>query len=140
VLEVDLAKEEVYESRVYEVRPETMVELTVGAILAHPDMPIEEFTAMLLAGTEDAAFRVMAKQNKSDQLLTYIAVGQFAGRRYLLTREDEVEEARYREFVEHFEADALARGVVDPPSIIDKGEWRRYADAERPSPPETERP
>lgn len=123
VLDVDLATERLYESRIYHVREDVLVDLAVKSISENPDIPLDEFEGLLTASV-DAAFRMMAKQRKEDGLLTFLLVGQFGEGRRPLVREDLVEENRYRQFVAAFEQDVS--GVVDPPSIIDQEQWLTY--------------
>lgn len=132
VLDVDLVTERVFESRIYHVRPDALVNLAIETIAENPDIPLAEFEGML-SGALDAAFRMMAKQRKDDGLLTYQLVGQFGGARRPLLREDLVEEQQYRDFVSSFESDT--DGLVAPPTVIDREQWQSYEDQGQPPTP-----
>ncbi len=126
VLPCDTATEELYESRVYDVEPEALLVMTVEAMDEHQDVPPFEFVGALERGLADASFRILAKRDKSEGLVTFILVGSFAGTRTLLAREERVDEARFRAFVREFEEPALRNGLLGPPTIIDIDAWRVY--------------
>ncbi len=87
----------------------------------------------LLSGSVDAAFRLLAKQRKSDGLLTYQMVGQFGRSRRVLARDDLVEEEHYRAFVASFEEDAGR--VITEPAVIEREQWQAYEDQGLPPTP-----
>ena len=43
VLDVDLATEHIYESRVYNVRPELLVDFAIEAMVERPEIPLSQF-------------------------------------------------------------------------------------------------
>lgn len=132
VLDVDLASEHIYESRIYNVRQDLLIDFAVEAMVERPEIPLDQFEA-LLTGSVDAAFRLLAKQRKSDGLLTYQMVGQFGPSRRVLAHEDLVEEQRYREFVASFEDDAGQ--VISEPAVIERDQWQAYEEQGRPPTP-----
>lgn len=126
VLEVDLLREEPFESRVYAVRPEPMAALTAAAAAEHPEVRSERFVLAYLSGM-DATFRIFAKRDKSDLRITAVLVGVFAGTRTLLERRDALLEDGFRSWVEEAEQELVDGGVVDAPTVITLEEWRSYA-------------
>jgi hypothetical protein len=120
VLSVDLATEQIFESRIYAVRPEALIGLFASTL--EPDEPVD-ISMLILAASEEAAFRMLAKQRRSDGLLTYVVVGQFGPSRRLLARED-LEEESYRDFVKRFERDSDQ--LVESPTVIDRTQWDAY--------------
>jgi hypothetical protein len=131
VLGVDLVREEIFESRVYQVRREAMAELAAELIADHPEVPPEQFLTSYFRAGNDSSFRFFAKRDREKKQLTWLLISVFAGERQLLERHDQEPESAFREAVSAFEADALADGVVDPPAVITLEEWRRY-DLQRP--------
>ncbi len=133
-LAVDFANEEIYESRVYQVRPEALMLLAAEAISEHPDSDPVEVLVATEAPLREAAFRFMAKRDRQDGLLTYILVGVSAGRRDLLERQDKVGESLFRESVRAFEESIMQGGVVEAPAVVTLDEWRVYERRQRPGP------
>lgn len=124
--------EEIYESRVYQIRPAIFQRLVVDEAEDDPDLAIAAL--LTLSNPDESTFRVMAKRHKEDGRLTFILVGVIGGNRALLEREDGVGEERFREFVESFEDDAFARGLTSEPTIVTADQWRSY-DPRDPGPP-----
>lgn len=126
VLGVDLATEEVFESRVYDIRRDVMAAIAAELIADSPEVPPEEILVTYMHAANDSSFRIFAKREKAEQLLTWVFVGVFAGRRELIERRDRQPELKYREFVTAFETDAVEGGVVGPPTVVTLEEWRAH--------------
>lgn len=130
MLGIDGKHEELFESRIYQIRREYLAAIVLEA--ADDDLDLVT-AALLLTAADDATFRMLAKRNKDDSRLTFIVVGSLAGLRTLLGGEDRVEEERYREFVRTFEEDAFSRGLASPAAVITLEQWREYT-AREPGP------
>lgn len=125
VLKFDLATEEIYESRVYNVRPEAWAETAADVLEAHPEVPPGELL-ILLKAAEESTFRILAKRDRGDGLLSWILISIFAGERELIAQRDRESEPVFRQFVTEFEADALDGGVVEEPAVMTIDEWRIF--------------
>ena len=123
MLGIDGAHEELYESRIYQVRSEFLAGIVFDAAEDDPELAL---AALLLASSDDTTLRMLAKRNKDDGRLTFIVVGAFAGHRTLLGREDGIEEEGYLEFVRSFEENAFSRGLASTPTVITLDQWREY--------------
>jgi len=134
VLSVDLAREEIFESRVYDVRQDAIAAVAAQVIVDHPEVPPEGILVTYMQSAHDSSFRILAKRDKGGQLLTWALVGVFAGRRELIARHDEEPEPIFREFVAEFEGDALEGGLVNPPAVVTVKEWRAYEQQQSQSP------
>jgi hypothetical protein len=133
VLSVDLAREEIFESRVYNLRREAVAAIAADLIADRPDIPPEGILVTYMETANDSSFRIFAKREKAEQLLTWVFIGVFGNRRALFDRHEREPESVYREFVAGFEGDALTDGVVEPPTVITIDEWRGYEQQQRPS-------
>lgn len=133
VLDIDLTREEIFESRVYSVNPETYVSVVIDVLADHANIPPELVLQRLIEGLDDSSFRFLAKREREgEQLLSWIQISLFGGRRELIERVDARPEDAFRESVGRFEADALAGGVVFPPTVVTLDEWRQHELRDRP--------
>lgn len=133
VLDIDLAREEIFESRVYSVNPDSYVSVAIDVLADHTNIPPELVLQRLIEGLDDSTFRFLAKRERGgEQLVTWIQISLFGGQRELLERVDGQPEGAFRESVGRFEADALAGGVVFPPLVVTLDEWRQHELRDRP--------
>ncbi|MCA9852253.1 MAG: hypothetical protein KC482_01410 [Dehalococcoidia bacterium] len=123
VMAVDADREEIFESRVYQVRAEYIERAMLQSVADEPSLLAAMF---LLADADDATFRVLAKRDKASGRLSFMMAGRIGEFRALLGKEDDVDEERFREFVGSFESDAYARGLVYPPAVVTLDQWRAY--------------
>ena len=77
---------------------------------------------------EDATFKFLAKRRKEDGLISSLLVAVRSGDRCLLSRQEWVEVAEYRQKVQDFETGFLPEGVLAPPLVVTLEEWRRYSE------------
>ncbi|MBI2767710.1 MAG: hypothetical protein HYX53_17570 [Chloroflexi bacterium] len=133
MLDLDLAREEPYESQVYAVLPLALAEIAAAAAEDHPEVAPHEFLLAYLGGS-DATFRIFAKQTKADRTITSLLVGVFAGTRTLLERQDGLLEGDFRAYVDDFERALVDGELVSTPTLITLDEWRTYMAADEPRP------
>lgn len=76
---------------------------------------------------EGITFKFLAKRRKEDGLVSSLLVAVRSGDRCLLSRQEWVEVAEYRQKVQEFEASFLPEGVLAPPLVVTLEEWRRYS-------------
>ena len=127
VLDIDLKREEIYESRVYEVTPEALKYIALDTLANNPGRDPSDVLKRLLESLDDATFRILAKQDHEDQLLTWVHVSRLGGTRTLIARVDRKPEADFRAFVPEFEASGIRSGTVYPPTVVTLDEWREHA-------------
>jgi len=123
---VDSAREEFYESRVYDLNPQAPALLIPGLARDNPDLTPEEIRRIYVEDSPNISFRILAKQTKDDGLITFLLVARFGDTRYLLADEALVSAERYDEFVSGFEGRALGSGLVGNPTVIGIEQWRAY--------------
>ena len=127
VLDIDVKREEIYESRVYEVTPEVLKYIALDTLANNPENEPSDVLKRLLASLDDATFRILAKQDYADKLLTWVHVSKLGGTRALIERVDRKPEADFRAYVAKFEADGISAGTVYPPTVVTLDEWREHA-------------
>lgn len=127
VLDIDLEREEIYESRVYEVTPEALKYIALDTLANNPESDPSDVLKRLLESLDDATFRILAKQDHEDKLLTWLHISRPAGTRALIVRVDCKPEADFRRFVAEFETDGISAGTVHPPTVVTLDEWREHA-------------
>jgi hypothetical protein len=132
-MDVDLAREEIFESRTYTVQREALAALALAAAIEHPEMDVDEFLAAFLVGS-DATMKLLAKQDRGNKSITSILVGTFAGERILLERWEGLEELEFRTRVEQMDETMVTRGRFEPPLVVTLEQWRVYEDQQRPEP------
>ena len=123
---VDSAREEFYESRVYDLNPQAPALLIPGLARDNPDLTPEEILRVYVEDSPTISFRILAKRAKDHGLVTFLLVARFGDMRYLLADEALVPAERYHEFVSEFEERALGTGLVGNPTVIDLEQWRAY--------------
>lgn len=131
ILVLDVQKEDLYETRIYCFRPglAPLAHLTNFVVSRRCDLRLSLKQAMEAAMelAENAGFEFLAKRRKEDGLVTFLFVGVAPGSRILLSSEESVEEAKYRQAVESFESGSLyLQGVLTAPLVITADKWRRY--------------
>jgi len=124
VLDIDLKREEIYESRVYEVAPEALKDAALNILANNPEREPSDVLKRLLESLDDATFRILAKQDHEDKLLTWMPISRLGGARALIARLDRKPEADFRAYVAEFEADGVSSGTVYPPTVVTLDEWR----------------
>lgn len=135
VLEIDLAREEIFESRVYSVTNDALGSIALQILEDYPDLPTFPVFVSLVESLSDASFRILAKRNLSDHLLTWVHVSQLGGTKSLLERVDLRPEEEFRSFVSAFEDDVLGANVAHPPTVVTLEEWQAHTlREERPNP------
>ena len=125
VLDLNLETEDVLESRTYGLS-ERFLEHAADQIQA----AAEPFVApalieILLESASRTSFKILAKCRKEDQRVTFMFVLVTSEERFLIDREDLVDEARFREFVADVERGLLG-DVANPPTVITRDEWPQY--------------
>ena len=131
MLSLDVEREEIFESRTYRFRPglEALAYLTdlvasqQHALQLSPEEVMQGVGEMM----EGITLKFLAKRRKEDGLVSSLLVAVRSGDRCLLSRQEWVEVADYRQKVQDFEAGFLPEGVLAPPLVVTLEEWRRYA-------------
>lgn len=72
-------------------------------------------------------FKFLAKREREDGLVSALLVAVRGGDCCLLSRQEWVEVADYRQKVQAFEAGFLPEGVLAPPLVVTQEERRRYS-------------
>ena len=126
VLDIDLATEEIYESRVYQVTNEALRSIALEILAQHPELPPEAVLIGLLDGLRDSSFRIMAKRDRADELISWNHSSMIGESRELIEHVERQPEDEFRAFVGAFEEDTLAAGVVHPPTVVTLEEWRAH--------------
>lgn len=126
ILDIDLAKEEIFVSRVYVVTNEALHSVAMELLANFPDLPLEVVLIGLLDGLRGSSIRIMAKRDRSDGLITWNHASRIGDSNELIERVDRRPEADFRAFVTEFEADVEAAGVVYPPTVVTVEEWRQH--------------
>jgi len=134
VMDVDLTREEIYESRVYDVHVDHVVDLLIEEVAEEPELAEVLLAALQVNAERDVTMRLTAKRHLADGLISFAMVGVIGRMRDLIDREDLVPEPRYRTYVEEFETAMVDGGVVDAPTVIDVEGWRSYERLNRESP------
>ena len=131
---MDLKTEEIYESRVYNVRLEALLEMLHDEIAAQPDVTPTLVALAVAADGFDVSMRITAKRQLSDGLISFAHVGVIGLRRNLIDSQALVPVERYQAYVRAFELGALDGGLVEEPTVIDLEGWRAYAQQNRNQP------
>lgn len=126
ILDIDLAREEIFESRVYGVTNEALRSVAMELLANFPDLPPEVVLIGLLDGLRGSSFRIMAKRDRSDGLITWNHASTIGDSNELIERIDRRPEEEFRAFVEVFEADVMTAGVVYEPTVVTVEEWRQH--------------
>ncbi len=134
-LSIDMATEEIFESRVYAVNADAYLRVFADVLNEHPDVPAELLLARLAQGLDNSTFRFLAKRTRGKDELTWIQITDFGGQRGLIERGERQPEASFRESVAAFEGDALAGEVVYEPAVVTVEEWSRYDERQPLGPP-----
>lgn len=132
MLSLDVAREEIFESRTYRFRrgPEALgylIDLVTSrqyVLGLSPEEVMQAATELM----EGITFKFLAKRREEDGLISSLLVAVRSGDRCLLSRQEWVEVAEYRQKVQEFEAGFLPEGVLAPPRVVTLGEWRRYSE------------
>ena len=127
VLDIDLKREEIYESRVYAVTPEALKYIALDTLANNPEKDPSLVLKRLIESLDDATFRILAKQDREEKLLTWVHISRLGGTRALINRFDRKPEADFRAYVAEFEADAFSSRSVYPPAVVTLDEWREHA-------------
>ena len=128
VLDIDLKREEIYESRVYEVTPEALKYIALDTLANNPEKDPSDVLKRLIESLDDASFRILAKQEREgQQLLTWVHISRLGGTRAVINRFERKPEAEFRAYVAEFEADGISAGTVYPPTVVTLDEWREHA-------------
>ena len=131
LLSLDVEKEEIFESRTYRLRrgPLAYHYLLDLVTSRQPglDFTPEQVVQVAAELMEVTIFKFLAKRRKEDGLITSLLVAAAPNSRSLLSRQDWVEEAEYRQAVESFEQGFLPEGVLAAPLVVTVEEWRRYS-------------
>lgn len=125
VMDVDLEREELYESRTYSLRPEALTGLGLAAVLTDPAGDAREPLISHL-GIHEASLKLLAKQDRADKQITSILVSVFYGERTLLDRWDRIDEPEFRRRVRALNEMAVERGPFESPLVVTLEEWRQY--------------
>jgi hypothetical protein len=125
VLDVHSETEELFEGRTYALGASSLEFLTQTA--AEYAVPLDA----MLEYVDLTAFKILAKRNKNDGLITYMLVYSSHGDRNLLLRQDGVSDEQYRKSVEDFEAAMLRSQLVQPPVVITRQQWQQYEEGMR---------
>ena len=137
VLAVDLENEEVYESRIYPLRPSpemlTLIAVRRPEIVTAAGSP-EDFLDAVRPIIEKSALKVLTKRSRSDGHITYLVAVAGPDVRVLLERGELPDEASFRRFVTNLEEDLLIPGVVGEPAVTPVEQWRRYELEDRAGP------
>ena len=131
MLSLNMEKEEIFESRAYrfQTSPEASLYLLnlVTSRQHHLALSLEESVQAATELMEGITFKFLAKRTKEDGLITSLLVAVRGDDRCLLSRQEWVKEAEYRQAVQEFEAGFLPKGVLGPPMVVTPEEWHRYA-------------
>lgn len=131
MLSLDVDKEGIFKSRTYRFRPgpeafHYLLDLVASRqyrLGLSPGEVMQAATELM----EGMTFKFLAKHRKEDGLITSLLVAAAPNSRSLLSRQDWVEEAEYREPVQRFDAGFLPDGVLAPPLVVTVEEWRGYS-------------
>jgi len=131
MLSLDVEKEEIFESRTYRFRPGPEAFGYLLDLVTSRQPELELSPQQVIRGVRElmavTTFKVLAKRRKEDGLITSLLVAAAPNSRSLLSRQDWVEEAEYREAVQRFEEGFLPEGVLAPPLVVPLEEWRGYS-------------
>jgi hypothetical protein len=131
LMQVDVEREEIYESRTYrfQATPEVLGFLVdvVAARLPAPGLSLEQLCDFAMSLIEDTTYKFLAKRDKEDGSITATLIVVGGGERSLLLQQEHVDEAEFRQAVHAFETGYLPSGVLSPPLVVPLEEWRRYA-------------
>jgi len=131
MLSLDVEREEIFESRTYRFRraPEALGYAMDLVTSRHYELGLSPEEVMQAATElmEGITFKFLAKRREEDGLISSLLVAVRSGDRCLLSRQEWVEVAEYRQKVQDFEAGSLPEGVLSPPLVVTLGEWRRYS-------------
>lgn len=131
-LDVDLEREEIYESRTYALEPVAAYGLLQ---LARTLDPAGGFDDIAWEFIEDGAvLKLLAKQDRSDKRISAIVIGTVVGDRTLLDRWEGIEEEEFRARVKRIELAMVAPGRFQPPLVVTLDQWRAYETQHRPEP------
>ena len=79
---------------------------------------------------DDTTFKVVAKRDKQNGLISSMLVAVGGVGRSLIFRQEQVDETEYRRAVCEFETGYLPKGVLSAPQVISLAEWRHRAQDE----------
>ncbi|MBC7264781.1 MAG: hypothetical protein H5T64_10580 [Chloroflexi bacterium] len=134
IISIDGETEEIYESRAYHFRPSPeTVFLLLGMLVERMGEQLAEISAEQVGDwvtdlLENGGIKFLAKRRKEDGRITYILIGISRTSRWLLDRQELVEESNYRQAVEEFEGHPLTKALLSAPAVVTLEEWRRYAE------------
>ena len=131
VLDIDLEREEIYESRVYEVTQEALNSLALEVVVGRPERLPPSVLQRLFESLAGSSFRILAKQDREDKRLTWVQISILGGRRDLMEQVDRRPEEEFRSFVMAFESDAVAGGLAHEPTVVTLEEWRQHEQRNR---------
>ena len=131
LMQVDVDREEIYESRTYRFQPTPevlgfLVDV-VAARLPAPAPSLEQLCDFAMALIEDTTYKFLAKRDKADGTITATLIVVGGGERSLLFQQEQVSEAEFRQAVHAFETGYLPPGVLSSPLVVPLEEWQRYA-------------
>lgn len=131
LMQVDVEREDIFESRTYRFQPTPEVlGFLVGVVAAglpSPGPSLEQLCDFAMSLIEDTTYKFLAKRDKEDGSITATLIVVGGGERSLLLRQDQVNEAEFRQAVHAFETGYLPEGVLSSPLVVPLQEWRRYA-------------
>jgi len=132
VMSVEAESEEIYESRVYGLKPSpellyvlSILDLERGEGREEPGLA--DALRETARGISATAVKVLAKRRRSDGLLSFVVVVTGPAGRALMNRQDLVTERVYRRVVRKLEGELLSPGLVNAPLVTTAEDWRRYA-------------
>ena len=131
MLSLDVEHEEIFESRTYRFqRGLEALGYMMGLVTSRqyklglsPEEVMQAATELM----EGITFKFLAKRRREEGLVSSLLVAVRSGDRCLLSRQEWVEVAEYRQKVQAFEASFLPEGVLAPPLVVTLEEWRRYS-------------
>lgn len=128
VMAIDLETEEIYESRVYPLRPHPVALALLAQAAAATGRPVtaEAFAHFVDSFLEETSLKVLAKRRKRDGGIAYIVVAVNPFQRAALQQGEVADEAAYRQLIARLEEALLAPGLLGEPLVISSEEWRQY--------------
>ena len=132
LMQVDVEREEIFESRTYRFQPTPeglgfLVDV-VAARLPAPGPSLEQLCDFAMSLIEDTTYKFLAKRDKGDGSITATLIVVGGGERSLLLQQERIDEAEYRQTVHAFETGYLPPGVLSSPLVVPVEEWRRYSE------------
>ncbi len=131
MLSLDVEREEIFESRTYRFRRGLEALGYVMGLVTSRQYELgfspEEVMQAAAELMEGITFKFLAKRRREDGLVSSRLVAVRGGDRCLLSRQEWVEVAEYRQKVQAFEASFLPEGVLAPLLVVTLEEWQRHS-------------